>query len=467
MQSGQPGTPGPAKPGLPAGWPGVLTIAIMVCGPAMNGMMLTIVLPILPNIAKDVVGGRDVLIAMPTMGIVAGGVIAGFLLGSVSVRTLVVWAIVSALTAAGGLLSGLFAHAYFYVIALLPVAITMGGMLAYLIAPISSRTLMLSTVALFGVVGLSGMVLQGIPLLASRFLIGVVSTCAAASSITMIGEHIPQSIRPRVLGFQMAGSSLIGIVAMVTSGNLNDRFGWHASFILFPVIAFIVLSLGIPLIPRSARPASGEAIQTVGGKPAWKLLLDMWPLYLLLFAMHATAYTPNSQSTFVMAANGIDRAGIRAWVQATNQAAIVLAAFSYPLTRRLLGTRWIPAFFLTMMATGLVLLGSSHGIVVVCVALAFLGTGNGTLFPHQSNLVLARAAPEIRGRAVGLISSNQFLADSINPFIFPQLAIAVGGLHNAIITVGLVAGVGALAAFAYGSRATNMAVPEGAKGFGH
>jgi MFS family permease len=452
---------------LPGGILGIIAIAAMVCGPAMNGMMLTIVLPILPNIAKDVVGGRDVLIAMPTMGIVAGGIIAGFMMGGVSGKAVGIWAAIAAVVAAIGVATGLTAHAYFYVIALLPLGIAVGGAIAYFIAPLSPRTLMLSTVALFGVVGLAGMVLHDIPLLASRFLIGVIATCGAAASTTMIGEHIPQAVRPRVLGAQMAGSSLVGIVAMIASGNLNDAFGWHASFALFPIISIIVLAVGIPLIPRSAPPASREAALTIGGRPAWKLLVDMWPLYLMLFLLHATAYTPNSQSAFVMESNGIALAGTRAWVQATNQAAIVLAGFAYPLTRRLLGSRWIPAFFLTMMTTGLVLLGSSHGIAVVCIALAFLGTGNGTLFPHQFNLVLNRAAPEIRGRAVGLISSNQFLADSINPFIFPQLALAVGGLHNAITTVGILAGFGALAALIYGTRATNVAVPEGAKSFGH
>ncbi len=439
----------------------------MVCGPAMTGMMLTIVLPILPNIAKDVIGGRDVLIAMPTMGIVAGGVIAGFLLGGVTARTIAIWGVISALTVAVGAALGRLGDPHFYVIANLPLAITLGGILGYLVAPLSARTLFLSAVTLFGIIGFAGMVLQGWALLESRFLIGVVATCGAASSTTLVGEHIPLGKRSKVLGFQMAGSSLAGIVAMIVSGNLTEAFGWHASFALFPIISAIVLALGLPLIPKSAPPAPRAGMQAAGVKPVWRLLVDMWPLYLLLFALHATAYTPNSQSTFVMAANGIENAGVRAWVQSTNQAAIVLAAVCYPLTRRLLGTRWIPAFFLTMMTIGLVLLGTSHGLVTVCVALAFLGTGNGTLFPHQSNLILARAAPEIRGRAVGLMSSNQFLADSVNPFIFPQLAIAVGGLHNAITTVGMIAAMGVLAALAYGTRATNMAVPEGAKSFGH
>ena len=102
---------------LPPGMQGILATIAMACGPAMVGMMLTIVLPILPEIAKDVVGGRTVLIAMPTFGIVVGGIIAGILIDRMS-----------------------------------------------------ARTLMLRMIVAFGVVGVAGMVLNGIPLLASRFL---------------------------------------------------------------------------------------------------------------------------------------------------------------------------------------------------------------------------------------------------------------------------------------------------------
>ena len=385
----------------------------MVCGPAMVGMMLTIVLPILPEIAKDVSGGRNVLIAMPTMGIVVGGIAAGFLLSRMSARNLMLW----------------------------------------------------MTIA-FGVVGFAGMALGGWPLLTSRFLMGVVSTCISAASTTLIGEHIGLDRRSRVLGFQMAGSSLAGIAAMNISGSLNDAYGWRASFMLFPAIALIVLLAGWFLIPASARPVAVKSADRQA-RPAWRLLLDMWPLYLMLLAMHATAYTPNSQASFVLDDNGVSKGAIRAHVISINQIAIVLAAVCYPITRRILGTRWIPAFFLTLMTIGLVLLGLSRDLTLVAVALVFLGFGNGTLFPHQSNLVLARAAPEIRGRAVGLMVSNQFLADSINPFIFPPLALAVGGLHNAIVSVGLFAALGVLGALFYGTRATNAPLPAGAKGFGH
>ncbi|HTH97134.1 MAG TPA: MFS transporter [Stellaceae bacterium] len=396
---------------LPKGLLGIVTIVVMVCGPAMVGMMLTICLPILPNMVKAVGGDKAALIAMPTAGIVVGGILAGLLLSRVSAKTLMIWSI-----------------------------------------------------ALFGVVGVLGMVLEGAPLLVSRFLTGVVATCVSAASTTLIGEHIPAAIRPRVLGMQMAGSSLIGIVAMNISGALNDSFGWQASFALFPIIAIILLIPGIPLIPPSAKVQPSVERTTRSG---WRLILDMWPVYLFLLIMNATVYTSNSQTPFILSDQGVTSAATRAHLQSINQTLIVLSAFAYPLTRRFLGSRWIPAFFLTMAGIGLVLLGSSHSLLQVGVALAFTGVGSGTLFPHQSNLILSRAAPEIRGRAVGLMVSNQFLADTINPYVYPPLAMAVGGLGNSIIAVGLACGVGMLFALGYGARTSNVPLTAEAKGYGH
>ncbi len=399
--------------GLPDGILGIVAIIVMVCGPAMVGMMLTILIPVLPDIAKEVPVGRRMLISMPTMGIVVGGIAAGFLLSRAS-----------------------------------------------------ARSIMLTMIAIFGLVGMAGMVLHGWPLLISRFLTGVVATCVSAASTTLIGEHIPLEKRPRILGLQMAGSSIAGIIAMNISGVLSDSFGWRASFALFPAIAIILLVPGVLLIPR-ARSAKAVATIDRTARSGWRLIFDMWPLYLFLLAMHATVYTSNSQTPFLLNDQGVTSAAVRSHLQSINQVMIVLSAFAYPLTRRFLGTRWIPAFFLTMAAAGLVTLGLSHSLIQVGIALALMGVGSGTLFPHQSNLILARAAPEIRSRAVGLMVSNQFLADSINPWIYPPLAGAVGGLPNALIAVGLLCAMGMVAALAYGTRATNLVVPEGAKTFGH
>jgi predicted MFS family arabinose efflux permease len=408
-------------PALPPGWRSIIAIVAMASGPAMTGMMLTIVLPMLPQMANEVIGGRNVLIALPTFGIVVGGITAGMLIDKMS-----------------------------------------------------TRTLMLRMMVAFGIVGFAGMILTGIPLLASRFLMGVISTCISAASTTLIAEHIHIEKRPRVFGFQMAGGSAAGIVAMNAAGFIDDAFGWRAAFVLFPLIGGITFIAGALLIPHAPKPVAAvpsEAEQKTHAllRPlhaTGRVLAAMWPLYLALLLMHATAYTNNSQTPFVLTEDGINSAGVRSLMLSLGHLMIVTAALCYPITRRILGSRWIPAFFLTLMTSGLLLLGLSNNLVLAGVALGLLGFGNGTLFPHQSNLVVGRAPPALRGRAVGLMVSNQFLADTINPFIFPPM-IAVMGLHYSVATIGLLAAGGVVIALIYGSRTSNIEMPAGAGAFGH
>jgi MFS family permease len=405
-------------PDLPPGWRGVVAVIAMGSGPAMTGMMLTIVLPMLPQMASEVMGGRNILIALPTAGIVVGGILAGMLMDKMAPRTLI-----------------------------------------------------LQMMLTFGIVGVGGMFLEGIPLLFSRFLMGVISTCISAASTTLLGEHIYIDKRPRVFGIQMAGGSAAGYVAMNAAGMIDDAFGWRQAFILYPLIAaliFIPAMLWIPRATRTVRAKTSRIADGVRGRfeplrATGQVLLSMWPLYFALLLMHATAYTNNSQTPFVLSEDGAESAAERARLIGYGHIMIMIAALSYPVTRRILGSRWIPAFFLTLMTSGLLLLGLTHDLTLAVVALLLLGFGNGTLFPHQSSLVVGRAPSAMRGRAVGLMVSNQFLADTINPFIFPPM-IAVMGLHYAIATIGLFAGVGVIAALIYGSRTANIEAPVGVLG---
>lgn len=401
---------------LPPGLKGVLVATVIACGPAMAGMMLTILLPILPEIAKEVQGGRDALVAMPTIGIVVGGVIAG-----------------------------------------------------WLIERFTARRAMLAMFVAFGVIGTAGMVLDGTALLASRFVMGVITTIITAASITLIGDFIHLEKRPRVLGLQMAGGSLAGIIAMNASAWINDSYGWRAAFLLFALIAVIFFLVGWLGLPKDEpmRTAPANAGGAAKGPSALSVIAALWPLYLVLFALHMLAYSNNAQTPFLLAEIGAGTASMRATMISVGHAMIVVAAFCYPYTRRFLGSRWVPAFFLTAMASGFLLLGTSTNLYVSGFALMLLGVCNGTFFPHQSNLMLAKAPPAMRGRAAGLMVSNQFLANSINPFLFIPVIAAAGGVQNAIVLVGLAAAVCVAIALVYGSRTANDALPEGAKSFGH
>jgi predicted MFS family arabinose efflux permease len=385
--------------------------AVLAIGSFLVGAMLTIMIPILPNVAKELTGGTNtlgsqMLIAAPMTGLVIGGLAA-----------------------------------------------------TMIFARFAPRTVFLGALVLYGAVGLVGYVADLPTLIASRLLIGIISALIGAASTALVGERVAPENRPRVLGFAVACSSALGIVAMIISGRVADHAGWRSSFLIFPVLAALVFLIAFTC---SSPSKAGAATKVAGGRYNWAALTVLWPIFLFVLLVNITAFTTNSQQSFVLAEDGVTTASVRAMFGGINQAMLVLAAFSFPLVRRLVGFRLIPALILLVMGIGLMLLGTSQGLTGVGLALGVLGIGNGLLFPFQSSMILQRAAPEVRGQAAGLAVSCQFVADALNPFALAP-AIQMIGLRNTIAMVGGLALLGCVAAIVIGFRYLTNFEPVGAQ----
>jgi MFS family permease len=383
--------------------------AVLAIGSFLVGSMLTIMIPILPNVAKELTGGTNtlgsqMLIAAPMTGLVIGGLAA-----------------------------------------------------TMVFARFAPRTVFLGCLVLYGAVGLVGYVADLPTLIASRLLIGIISALIGAASTALVGERVAPQNRPRVLGFAVACSSALGIIAMIISGRVADHAGWRSSFLIFPVLAALVFLVAY----TCSSPSKTAVAKKAGNTPYnWNALVVLWPIFLFVLLVNITAFTTNSQQSFVLAEDGVTTAGARAMFGGINQAMLVLAAFSFPLVRRLIGFRLIPALILLVMGVGLVLLGTSPGLTGVGVALGVLGIGNGLLFPFQSSMMLHKAAPEVRGQAAGLMVSCQFVADALNPFALAP-AIQMLGLRNTIALVGGIALLGCIAAIVIGFRYLSNLEPVG------
>lgn len=385
-----------------------LGVAVLAIGSFLVGSMLTVIIPILPNIARDMAGANaaysiQILIAVPMLGLVLGGLLSTMI----------------------------FAH----------------------VAP---RNVFIGALLLYGVIGALGVVADMPVLIGSRLLMGMISACMGAASTALVGERVAPSRRPRVLGWATAGSSALGIIAMIVSGGVADHIGWRSSFLIFPVIAAAMLLLVLTCTSASKPRAAATATQSVS---RWNALVALWPLFLFVVLINITAFTTNSQSTFVLADSGIASAAGRAKFMGLNQAMLVVAAFCFPFVRKLVGARLVPALILLVMGSGLLLLGTAQGIGGIALALGILGAGNGLLFPYQGSLLLQRAAPAVRGAAAGLVVSCQFIADAINPLVLGPV-ILVFGLRNTIAFIGLLALVACAGAVVVGLRYLSNAEPR-------
>ncbi|MDB5736400.1 MAG: transporter [Sphingomonas bacterium] len=394
-----------------------LGIAALALGTALIGIMLTVVIPILPNIAAETAhggGGRfpiQLLIAMPMLGLVIGGLLS-----------------------------------------------------TVLFARVSARTVFLGALLLFAAVGAFGAVADMRMLVISRLVIGMICACLGAASTALIGERVSRERRARVLGIQTAASSILAIGAMLLSGRVADAAGWRSSFLIFPAFAIVIFV--IALFCSSPSPVRPKVTTLLAKGGNWPAVFKLWPIYLFVVAVNVTAFTTSSQASFVLADEGITSSIGRAQVMSLNQIMIVIAAISFPFVRGWVGSRFMPALILLVMGAGLVMLGANSGLTSAALALAVLGTGNGWLFPYQSSLLLQRAPGAVRGQAAGLMVSSQFLADAINPLMLAPIIAAVG-LKTTIASVGVLALIGCACAVVFGIRYLREPEPAGEERLSH
>lgn len=386
-----------------------LGTGVLAVGSLLVGAMLTVVIPILPNIAQEMAHGggiglsTQILIAMPMLGLVIGGVLSTMI----------------------------FSH-------------------------VRARTVFLGALVIYGVIGALGAVANVPVLIGLRLLMGIVSACIGAASTALVGERVAPERRPRVLGWAMAAASLVSILAMIISGRVADLAGWRSSFLVFPALALILFLIAATCTRPTAVRVRQSSTHPVSN---WSAIVALWPIFLFVVAVNLTAFTTNSQASFVLAEGGITSSTGRAQVMALNQIMIVIAALAFPVIRAGVGARFMPALILVIMGSGLTLLGLSSSMTNAAIALGVLGVGNGLLFPFQSSLLLQRASGAVRGQAAGLMVSSQFLADAINPIVLGPFVLSFG-LRNTITMVGVMALLGFLGALIFGARSSAAPAQE-------
>jgi MFS family permease len=99
-------------------------------------------------------------------------------------------------------------------------------------------------------------------LLASRFVVGFASACAATTCVWGIASEYEGTMRARALGISAAVANFAALGSTLLGGLLAERGGWQLAFAQFPVFGLIGLALAYASI-RQARPARERSSQGV------------------------------------------------------------------------------------------------------------------------------------------------------------------------------------------------------------
>ena len=350
------------------------TAVVLASAPGM-ALMFAALGPALPLVAGHYGGAMtaQMVMTMPGIGVVAGGAVGGFTIERLGVRP--------------------------------------------------TLYLALLIYALAGAAGLVGPALW--LLLAARFLLGVAVAHVSNCCLTLLGGWFDETSRARILGYQAGVAGAVSVTLLIAGGKLAEAGGWRAPFALY-LLALPFLVLALIAIPKQAAPPVAAA------KTDWPAILSLWPIYLLVGALFLAYFMTSVQLTFLLAGDGVSSPITRSLVIGAGVAAGGVVGGLFGLIHRFAGRRRTRLLLIGLMAAGFALIGLSHDVALIAAGAVLCGGGGGMINPYVSGLMLAKAPPAMRSKALGFMFMSFYLADFLNPWAVYPFRVSIG-IHGAFL----------------------------------
>lgn len=324
-------------------------------------------------------------------------------------------------------------------------SIILGGVVTgQLIDRVGRKTLLIAAVILASLSGGVGYILDSLTmLLLTRIVLGFAVATAITSITTLIADYYEDQTRSTLMGLQSTCIASVGVVVLSLSGVLAD-ISWRTPFLiyLFPLVLvpFMVFWLSEPIheikdennqqtpIPWAQLPLLTLAV--IYGVE----LLHMFLFYLtpvqLPFYLRSSFDVPASLSGFALSTLTFCQAGI----------SILYGRIKARLT------------FVNILAIAFALACFGHLTIAIAPSFKFIilglgisGLGFGLLFPNCKVWLTQAVTPKIRGRALGGLTTAFYIGEFLSPFA-SQTAIQWVGASG---TYALASGIlGVVAVFA-------------------
>jgi MFS family permease len=298
-----------------------------------------------------------------------------------------------------------------------------------LIDAVGYRSVYLAGALLFAFFGAMPFLLDNLYLiLLFRIGVGISMAAVLTAGYAGIGTLAP-GIRARLMGLNALLGSAAAVILFPVLGALG-KIGWRFAFL--PSLATLILiPLGLAL-PQT-RQLAVKAVASHGkglGVPVSLLAIAILGGMLSFIG-------PNF-SAFYLASIGITDPS-RAAIPLTAMAfCSLLGAGLFAVLYARIGGTAVFALAMLLPGMGLIVAGSSHGLLVFALGGSLAGIGSAFLAPNLSVTAMSIVEPARVGRAVGLTTGAMFAAQTVVPFITEPLR-QLAGAGSVFIVFGAVA----------------------------
>jgi MFS family permease len=293
---------------------------------------------------------------------------------------------------------------------------------------IGPRSALIGALAGYLVFGtLPVMTSQIIVLLGSRLLLGVAcGTLTTAATVLLVAAHEGAS-RSRMLGFQTAVGSALGVVALMAAGALVVRFGWHSVFVIYGVCVLPLLAIALLRLPDS------RAVGDPGAAALLPTIATLWPVYVVAGLLFVIPVACAGQSAFLLNEIGMQDPFVQSILMAIGSLGCTITGM---LFGRLYGATGARAFFalsLGVGAVGLIMIGCARSVALFGLGLLLNGAAVGLYLSYLWLVVAQLAPPAMRPRGIALLSTAMYLGGFLYPLIFGLLALPFGATGGFVV----------------------------------
>ena len=293
--------------------------------------------------------------------------------------------------------------------------------------------MLITSTLLYGLAGLSGLVIEPIVLLlVSRAFLGVFLAGIMTSVTALIGDYFVGDERNRVAGLQGAFMS-VGTLTFVVIAGLLSEFHWRVAFGLFAValvlLPLMLLSLYEPDRSRGAGAGAPEPPPTMQQWTTIALFCTLAFVTMVLLFM-----TP-SQTAFFLVEIGVENPARAGLVIGIFNLSAGLASLAYSRVRAHLSSESLFALSFAIGGIGYVMTGTADSFTGAMIAMGIGGFSVGAFLPNINLAIISRASVSVRGRALGALTTMFFLGQFFSPVYSVPIA-AASSVGNAFVVSG-------------------------------
>lgn len=277
------------------------------------------------------------------------------------------------------------------------------------------KPVLIVSLILYGLAGTAGFVLNSLPaILVSRALLGFAVAGTMSGFTTLILDYFRDRELNKFLGLQGAFMGLGGMLFLLTAGYLAD-ISWQHPFLihLFAILLVpgVILAVDEPQkLTNDLTPTSKEGVFPWG-----KLL----PIYVTMFVGILIFFIFVVQVPFYLSLNNNISSSQVGFALSLQTLSSVFVALQYQRLKARYSFQGIFGLVFLILGISHLILALSPAYTIVIIGLLISGLGIGLFAPNSSGWLASVASSEVRGKAVGGMTSVGFLGQFFSP-IFTQ-----------------------------------------------